>query len=90
MSIPGCNILIAGDGTAKLSDFGAAGRLQQEDTMHNEFRSSHGTPAFMAPEVSVRTRLLTAHALVGRFSSIVLFVAALCLILFLLFDLHLT
>ena len=35
----------------KLCDFGAAVLLQGNQTQHGEFVSSHGTPAFMAPEV---------------------------------------
>lgn len=49
--ILGCNVLIGADGTAKLADFGAAGVLRGPATMSAEFQSSHGTPAFMAPEM---------------------------------------
>jgi serine/threonine protein kinase len=44
-------VLLAEGGVAKLADFGAAGRLQGELTLPGEFCSTHGTPAFMAPEV---------------------------------------
>jgi serine/threonine-protein kinase len=49
------NVLIATDGTAKVSDFGLGKRTETDDAMRATFRTQLGfvvgTPKFMAPEV---------------------------------------
>jgi len=49
--IKGANILVDGNGTIKLADFGASAKLKNLSTLTGEFKSVRGTPAFMAPEV---------------------------------------
>eukprot|EP00050_Salpingoeca_kvevrii_P006403 m.289155 g.289155 ORF g.289155 m.289155 type:complete len:583 (+) comp12085_c0_seq1:184-1932(+) len=48
--IKGANILADQDGNIKLADFGASKRLQNIKTLTG-FKSVHGTPYWMAPEV---------------------------------------
>jgi serine/threonine protein kinase len=48
----GANIVLDQSGrNVKLCDFGAASKMASASTMPGEFHSTHGTPAFMAPEV---------------------------------------
>lgn len=49
--LKGANILVDGNGTVKLADFGASTRLLHLATQKGEIKSLRGTPAFMAPEV---------------------------------------
>eukprot|EP00730_Choanoeca_flexa_P002335 TRINITY_DN11012_c0_g1_i1.p1 TRINITY_DN11012_c0_g1~~TRINITY_DN11012_c0_g1_i1.p1 ORF type:complete len:578 (+),score=94.74 TRINITY_DN11012_c0_g1_i1:353-2086(+) len=48
--IKGANVLATANGDVKLADFGASKRLQEIKTMTG-FKSMHGTPNWMAPEV---------------------------------------
>ena len=49
--IKGANILTTKNGVIKLTDFGVATRLQQEDENEKKAYSFLGTPYWMAPEV---------------------------------------
>eukprot|EP00128_Syssomonas_multiformis_P007994 Colp12_sorted_trinity150504_noHs@35622 len=48
--IKGANVLVDGNGNAKLADFGASTRLQTI-VSKSGFRSMKGTPYWMAPEI---------------------------------------
>lgn len=48
--IKGANVLVDGQGNVKVADFGASKRLQTIKTMTG-FKSVHGTPYWMSPEV---------------------------------------
>ncbi len=48
--IKGANVLVDANGNVKLADFGASRRLQDIKTMMG-FKSIHGTPYWMSPEV---------------------------------------
>jgi serine/threonine protein kinase len=52
--IKGANVMLSDAGGVKLTDFGEARLLEHSCTLTGEVASTHGSPAWMAPEVRKR------------------------------------